>query len=547
MGAPFRRASRAGLLLVALGVTAVAVSAVQVPVADTLAGQRASGSTGLEPWLGEAEAGLGSVSALSDAELERTGVVTVMRIYLDVYEPLESWYGTGSRYGVEPLAAVVARGEARFHALLQAEHSAELRSRLAELRATLDTIADLGRSSGVPVWLSIPSARDDGAVRGISAELRASRTAEISGILTSLHEAETLWEAGDVAGALARVEQTYLQQFEPLEARLPGPLSRQVESLIHLRLRPELARASSQADVHATFLSLYASLADADAALAGGTTFWFGAANAFVIIVREGLEAVLLIAAIVAYLTGARAPKRDTRRVFAGAGLGVFATFLTWLGARTILPVTGAGRELMEGVTALVAVGVLLWVSHWLFQKTYIHDWKAYLRSKVGQAATTGSAVAMAGLAFAAVYREGFETVLFYQALLFDSSSTAVLAGFVPGVALMAGLGVGILRLGVRLPLRLLFGITNGILLYLAFVFLGKGVYNLQEAGLFAPRPIGWLPDHDVLRELFGFYPTAETLVAQVAFLTLIAATGAFYLIRRRMLAVAPSHSTSTE
>jgi high-affinity iron transporter len=383
------------------------------------------------------------------------------------------------------------------------------------------------------------------AARGISAELRAARTSEIARILGSLHEAESRWEAGDAAGALALVEQTYLQDVEPLEARLPGPVSRQVESLIHLRLRPQLARATPGEEVRATFLSLYASLADADAALAGGTTFWFGAANAFVIIVREGLEAVLLIAAIVAYLTGARAPKRDTRRVFAGAGLGVFATFLTWLGARTILPVSGAGRELMEGVTALVAVGVLLWVSHWLFQKTYIHDWKTYLRERVGQAATTGSAVAMAGLAFAAVYREGFETVLFYQALLFDSTSAAVLAGFIPGVALMAGLGVAVLRLGVRLPLRLLFGITNGILLYLAFVFLGKGIYNLQEAGVFAPRPIGWLPDHDLLRELFGFYPLAETLLAQAAFLTLIAATGAFYILRRRALAGEPAAVTN--
>ncbi len=542
-----RGLSFGGALLLALGLTAVATSGRQVPGRETSAVRTESGSTGLVPWLRNADAGLASVSVLSDADLERTGVGTVLRIYLDAYEPLESWYGTGARYGVAPLAPMVARGEARFHALLQAQHAAEIRSRLAELRATLDTIAELGRSSGVPGWLSVSAVRDGGAARGISAELRAARTAEISAILASLHEAESRWEAGDAAGALSVVEQTYLQQFEPLEARLPGPLSRQVESLIHLRLRPELARASEEADVHATFLSLYASLADADAALAGGTTFWFGAANAFVIIVREGLEAVLLIAAIVAYLTGARAPKRDTRRVFAGAGLGVFATFLTWLGARTILPVSGAGRELMEGVTALVAVGVLLWVSHWLFQKTYIHDWKAYLRSKVGQAATTGSAVAMAGLAFAAVYREGFETVLFYQALLFDSSSAAVLAGFVPGVVLMAVLGIGVLRLGVRLPLRLLFGITNGILLYLAFVFLGKGIYNLQEAGVFAPRPIGWLPDHDVLRELFGFYPLAETILAQIAFLTLIVATGAFYLIRRRMLAVGAAQAPTPD
>jgi len=320
-----------------------------------------------------------------------------------------------------------------------------------------------------------------------------------------------------------------------VEARLPGPVSREVESLIHLRLRPQLARSARGDDVGATFAALYAGLAEADAALAGGTTFWFGAANAFVIIVREGLEAVLLIGAILAWLTGSHAPRRESRRVLAGAGLGIVATFGTWLAARTILPVSGAGRELMEGVTALVAVGVLLWVSHWLFQKMYIHDWKTYLRSKVGEAVTTGSALAMAGLAFAAVYREGFETVLFYQALMFDASAAAVLAGFLPGMALIVGLGVAVLRLGVRLPLRTLFGITNAILLYLAFVFLGKGIYNLQEAGVFAPRPIGWLPDHDVLRQLFGFYPLAETLVAQAAFLTALAATWMFYVVRRRV------------
>jgi high-affinity iron transporter len=139
----------------------------------------------------------------------------------------------------------------------------------------------------------------------------------------------------------------------------------------------------------------------------------------------------------------------------------------------------------------------------------------------------------MAGLAFAAIYREGFETVLFYQALLLDDQSSAVLAGFTPGLVLILLVGAAIIRLGVKLPLKKVFAITNGILVWLAFVFLGKGLYNLQEAGLFAPRPIGWMPDHEALRQLLGFYPLAETILAQLTFAGFLTCTWLFY--RRRI------------
>jgi high-affinity iron transporter len=196
-------------------------------------------------------------------------------------------------------------------------------------------------------------------------------------------------------------------------------------------------------------------------------------------------------------------------------------------------------------VTALVAVAVLLYVSHWLFQKTYIHDWKAYLEEHLGRAVTRGSALAMAGLAFAAVYREGFETVLFYQALMFDAGAGAVLAGFVPGILVIAGIGYGIVKLGLRLPLKRVFAVTGSVLLYLAFVFLGKGLYNLQEASLFAPHPLPWIPDHEALRQLLGLYPLAETILAQSAFLLLLGA-GALWLRARRPRAAAPDGSDAS-
>jgi high-affinity iron transporter len=227
---------------------------------------------------------------------------------------------------------------------------------------------------------------------------------------------------------------------------------------------------------------------------------------------------------MLAYLGRVERGGRHQRQIFAGVAAGIVASLATWVVAATLIPVSGASREMVEGVTALLAVSVLLYVSHWLFQKTYIHDWKAYLEANVGRAVTRGSALAMAGLAFAAVYREGFETVLFYQALMFDAGPGAVLAGFVPGILVISAIGFGIVKMGLRLPLKRAFAITGGVLLYLAFVFLGKGIYNLQEAGLFAPRPLAWVPDHEAMRQLLGLYPLAQTLVAQAALLLLLAA-----------------------
>jgi high-affinity iron transporter len=205
---------------------------------------------------------------------------------------------------------------------------------------------------------------------------------------------------------------------------------------------------------------------------------------------------------------------------------------LTWIAATTIIPVGGASRELVEGITAIVAVCVLLYVSHWLFQKTYIHDWKAYLRDHLGQAVTTGSTLAMVGLAFAAVYREGFETVLFYQALLFDVGGRSVWAGFLPGIALISLVGWMVIRAGTKLPLKRVFAVTNSILLYLSFVFLGKGIFNLQESGLFSAHPVSWLPAHPALQQIFGFYPLVETVLAQVVLALLLVGVLLVYRVK---------------
>jgi high-affinity iron transporter len=312
-----------------------------------------------------------------------------------------------------------------------------------------------------------------------------------------------------------------------------------VEKLIHLQLRPAMARNADNATVTGLIGSLDAELQTADNFLSRGGNRWFAVINSFVIIVREGLEAVLLIAALLAYLAATGAAAKHRRQIYAGMLAGVVATIATWFVASTLLPISGANRELLEGVTALLAVAVLLYVAHWLFQKTYIHDWKDYLRTRLDSAVTRQSALAMAALAFAAVYREGFETVLFYQALSFDAGVGPILMGLIPGAIVITLIGVAIIRAGVKLPLKKVFAGTNAVLMYLAFVFIGKGIYNLQEAGVFAPHPLH-VPDNPALRQLLGFYPLVETVAAQLVFVVLLTATYLWYRARARRNAQLP-------
>lgn len=492
------------------------------------------------------EAGLAGLEAAVAEGASADVQARATRIYLDEFEAVEAYWGPNGPLATAALGEEVVAAEAAFHALMTTGAD-EAAARVADLRGRLDAVRGAATASGATL-VTDPSLALGAPVAG-AAEVDPSRASspEIRGILEEIESAREAWRAGDSRTALARVEHAYLEGLEPIEPTLPSGLVATAERAIHLGLRPALAREAPAGEVEAAFDAVEASLVALDGASGEGGSFWLSAFSAFAIILREGLEAVLLIGAILAYLSRVSDDPRHRRQVWAGVGIGVAASLATWVVARTVIPVGGGSRELIEGVTALLAVGVLLYVSHWLFQKTYIHDWKEYLREKVGVAIGTGSALAMAGLAFAAVYREGFETVLFYQALLFDAGAGAVLAGFLPGLVLIVAVGAGILKLGLKLPLRQVFAATNAILLYLAFVFLGKGLYNLQEAGLFAPHPVGWMPDHEALRLAFGIYPVAETLLAQATFLLLLGVTWGIYRSRAAGRKAAPAARAAEE
>jgi FTR1 family protein len=495
----------------------------------------------LDAWVADIRGGIAPL-----ANQARTDGSAAQRKALDLYvtrqEYIEMYYGTGGRLNASAkLGAEVEAAETRFHELMKllgaqpvdiaaAEKAvAALDAQQAQVLATWQRERTrLDRNALVAPAVTVNSTQDDKPDGPL-------KTDEIRGITTSLSEASAAYQNGEADKARTLVLNTYLDKFEPIESRLPGSLTNRIEHLIHVEIRPAIERGDSPEKIAGLINTVNAELSRADEHLAHGGSFWFAAINSFVIILREGLEAVLLVGALLGYLVATNASQRHRRQIWVGVIAGIGATLLTWGAASVLIPINGANRELIEGATALIAVAVLLYVSNWLFQKTYIHDWKNYLRERLDSAVSSKSAFAMMILAFAAVYREGFETVLFYQALAFDASMTAVVSGFVPGMVLITGIGVLIIRAGTRLPLKQMFAITNGILVYLAFVFVGKGLYNLHEAGVFAARQLP-LPDVEALSLLFGWYPLVETTVAQGLYLTLIAGTFLFY---KRRLALA--------
>jgi high-affinity iron transporter len=245
---------------------------------------------------------------------------------------------------------------------------------------------------------------------------------------------------------------------------------------------------------------------------------WATFFQSFLIILREGLEAILVIGAICAFLlkTGNRARLRS---IWTGTALALVASAATAVILQTVLRSMPASREIIEGATMLVAVAVLFSVSYWLISKVEAARWQQFIREKVTNALQHGGGSALAFVAFLAVYREGAETALFYQALFGEGQDALgpIVLGIVAGAAVLAVVFTLFYRFGVRLPLRPFFAITSVVLYYMAFVFAGKGIRELQEGNVVPITTIPGFPSIDAM----GIYNTVETLLAQLVLVAL--------------------------
>ena len=240
--------------------------------------------------------------------------------------------------------------------------------------------------------------------------------------------------------------------------------------------------------------------------------------GAFGIIVREGLEAILVIAAIIAYLTKS-GNARNLKNVYIGAAAGIVASFiaaavLAW--AKSTFVGAGVAQEVIEGITALIAVCVLFYVSNWMISKAEAASWSRYIDGKVQSSVEQGSAFALAFTAFLSVFREGAEVVLFYQPMLAEGNPGMVWAGFGAGCVLLVFIYLAITKLSIRLPIKVFFTATSILMAVMCVSFLGSGIKELAEGNVFdLTMKVPGIPENDVI-QIFGIYPWLETLVPQL-------------------------------
>lgn len=234
--------------------------------------------------------------------------------------------------------------------------------------------------------------------------------------------------------------------------------------------------------------------------------------TSLIIILREGFEAILVVSALAAYLR--KSGNEDkVKTIYGGALVAILASIITAVMLRTVIKLTGAEMEALEGVVMLTATAVLFYVSYWLISKVEVGRWQNYIKSKIDGSLTQGKLYALWFAAFLAVYREGAETILFYEALFSSANGQVnpVLAGIGVGTVLLFVIFAVVKYGSIVIPVGPFFAITSTFLYYLAFVFAGKGISELQEANIIDITAVSGFPTI----EFMGIYPTVETLTLQ--------------------------------
>jgi high-affinity iron transporter len=341
-------------------------------------------------------------------------------------------------------------------------------------------------------------------------------------------DALTAYKAGDHRQAYELARSAYLDHFEFVEVplRLRNPNLVLDAEFSFAELRNGIRDGAPVDRVRDSTVKLRGELLDVDRELAtkglAAPALAFG--FSFSILFREGVEAVLLIAILLGSLAAGSAA--NYRRPL---GLGVLgavgATAVTWLLATLVIDLAPVNRELLEAGTALIAVVVLIVVSFWLVQRLEHRRRMEFMRARTAAAIAAGSSGAFMALGFTAVYREGFETVLFYQALAMFAEGLGiwVALGAAAAVVALAAVGYAILGMGRKLPLKPMLITGASMLLLLSVAFVGNAVRSLQEADVISVDPIhaGWARLPVFVAELTGIHPTVQGVTAQVALLAI--------------------------
>jgi high-affinity iron transporter len=360
---------------------------------------------------------------------------------------------------------------------------------------------------------------------------------DIDTIRLKLDEVIAVYNQNDTSQALATARSAYLDSYENIEIPL-----RPIDPDFTLEMEIKFAELRNLITSNAPPDQVVSKVAELKSGLDESERFVSGIgvvapaiafSSSFSIIFREGLEAALILGAILTYLEASRNEKYK-KHVYAGVALAIALTAVTWVIAEFVIEISGAERELIEAIAGISAVAVLFWVSFWVLNKIETKKWIEFVKAKVWQATATGSFMVFVLLSFFTVFREGFETVLFYQALFSFAKymELYVLAGLILGMAVIIAVVFIIRKLGKKLPLRVLFGLTMGVGAFMSITFLGNAIREFQELGWIpTTHLLGIIPRFDInVATMTGIHPTLETVVAQVILLA-IYLVGSLYIL----------------
>lgn len=396
------------------------------------------------------------------------------------------------------------KGERLWKADADLRRRTTLASLVGERPATLVTSLGEDQADKLTAYLR----RNPGVVvQQTSAPLALART--------RLGEAVLAYEKGDRRAATDLALSAYLDGVEPIEPLLAvhdNALKARIEGAM-AELRAAIKAGGPAKDVRTQAEGLTVLLNDAEAALdphqASSSSSFFGA---FTVLLREALEAMLIVVVMLTLLR--KAERRDVEAyVHAGWIAALGAGVLTWAAAAYLISISGADRELTEGFGSLLAALILLWVGIWMHGKSQAGSWQRYIRDRLGQALSQRSAWGLFGLAFIVVYREAFETILFYAAIWNEANAGAILAGAGTAIISLAVVAWALMGYGRSLPVGKFFAYSSALIAVLCVVLIGKGVSALQEAGWLPISPLAGFIRIDAL----GLYPTIQTIAAQVA------------------------------
>lgn len=339
---------------------------------------------------------------------------------------------------------------------------------------------------------------------------------------THVEEALRKGGSGDRMGARAALLEAYINGVEPVEVKLrardPQLVEKLEQAFLQARIAAERGSPHLQDEGHELLTLLDQARRGTGTAADMMSVLWL----TFLILLREGFEATVIVAALLAALRKMQA-MHHVRVVHLGWTSALVVGAVAFLFGRSLL--AGANRELVEGITGLVAVGMLVYAALWLNARANMSRFMGELRQKMQGALGSGSTLGLFSIAFMAVLRESFETAVFLQGLAVDSAS-GVAWGSLAGAVAMLGMVLFVNRMGYRLPMKTLFNASTVVLVATAVLLLGKGLHSLQEV---AVLPIAPIPFFKV--DVLGVYPDAISLVPQL----LLALGPLGFVIHRRL------------